>query len=53
MEAQVGTVIGGSTARTTPHDPEKLLCTTRGVANPYTPEEEQEVVKRLRELGYE
>ena len=37
MEAQAGTVIGGSTARITPHDPEKLLCTTRGVANPLHP----------------
>ncbi len=53
MEAQAGTVIGGLIARITPHDPEKLLCTTRRVANPLHPEEEQEVVKRLRELGYE
>jgi predicted transcriptional regulator len=34
--------------------PEKLLHTIlEEWLNPYTPEEEQEVVKRLRELGYE
>jgi predicted transcriptional regulator len=34
--------------------PEKLLRTIlEEWLTPYTPEEEQEVVKRLRELGYE
>jgi hypothetical protein len=34
--------------------PEKLLHTIlKEWLTPYTPEEEQEVVKRLRELGYE
>jgi predicted DNA-binding protein len=34
--------------------PEKLLHTIlEEWLNPYTPEEEQVVVKRLRELGYE
>jgi predicted transcriptional regulator len=34
--------------------PEKLLHTIiEEWLTPYTPEEEQEVVKRLRELGYE
>jgi predicted DNA-binding protein len=34
--------------------PEKLLHTIlEEWLNPYTPEEEQEIVKRLRELGYE
>jgi hypothetical protein len=52
MEAQAGTVIGGSTARMTPHDPRSSSAQLEEWPTPYTPEE-QEVVKRLRELGYE
>jgi hypothetical protein len=37
----------------TPHDPRSSSAQLEEWPTPYTPEEEQEVVKRLRELGYE
>jgi hypothetical protein len=44
MEAQAGTVIGGSTARIRP-TPRSSSAQLEEWLTPYTPEEEQEVVK--------